>query len=393
MNRRICVVTSTRADLGLLSQLCSKLQGSEGVDFQLVATGTHLVPGYGNTLLEIKELRLPITAKIPFPSPSSTNDWMALTSGQITKDFSACFTKLRPDIVVLLGDRFEILAVAIAAFLMKIPIAHIHGGEITEGALDDSMRHAITKLSQLHFAAAEPYRTRIIQLGESPENVFFVGAPGLDNIRNLKLLDQDELESSLGIKFQKPTFTVTYHPETLANANVDSETVASMLTALRDFESASIVFTMPNTDSGGIQVSEKIKSALPHSPNWHFFESLGHKRYLSLISISDCVIGNSSSGIIEAPFLGVPTVNIGNRQKGRLRANSIIDSSGEYEQIKKAIELALTAQFKVIAQKRKTPYGHGNAADKMVKILKEVDLKKLGQKIFFVNNQDHSKSN
>ncbi|MBS3964066.1 MAG: UDP-N-acetylglucosamine 2-epimerase (hydrolyzing), partial [Methylomonas sp.] len=322
--RKICVVTGSRADYGLLYWLMKDIQADAGLELQLVATGMHLSPEFGSTWQQIAADGFNISHKVEMLLSSDTPVGISKAMGLSLIGFADALAALQPDIVVVLGDRFEIFAAAQAAMNLRIPLAHIHGGELSEGAVDDAIRHALTKLSHLHFTATETYRHRVIQLGEQPERVFNVGAPGLDNIHRLPLLDRAALEDSIGFRLGAKNFLVTFHPVTLEKQTA-GEQFEALLQALDGFDDAHILFTHSNADADGRAMAGLIEAyRAKHPDRVAVFVSLGSVRYLSAMRHVDAVVGNSSSGIIEAPALGVATVNIGDRQRGRLCANSVI---------------------------------------------------------------------
>ncbi|MCL6598711.1 MAG: UDP-N-acetylglucosamine 2-epimerase (hydrolyzing) [Alicyclobacillus macrosporangiidus] len=383
MKRKICVVTGTRAEYGLLYWLMREIERDEDLVLQVVVTGMHLSPEFGETYKIIEQDGFPIADKIEILLSSDTAVGMAKSVGLAVMGFAESFKNLQPDIVVLLGDRFEMLAAAQTALLMRIPIAHIHGGELSEGAVDEAIRHSITKMAQYHFVAAEPYRRRVIQLGEHPDRVYNVGAPGLDAISRMDLMSKSELERDLGWSLGDTTFLVTYHPVTLQSED-PVVTVQELLAALDAFPEAHVLITMPNADAGGRSVARLLGAYASRCPERVLaVASLGQQRYLSALKLADVVIGNSSSGIIEAPFLGTPTVNIGDRQAGRLRARSVIDCPGERAIIVEAIRKALTPEFQALAANVETPYGKGDASSKIKELLKTVPLDGVVAKKFF----------
>lgn len=360
--RKICVVTGTRAEYGLFSWLLKEIQGDDDLQLQVVATGMHLSPEFGLTYRTIEGDGFTIAAKVEMLLSSDTPVGIAKSIGLGVIGFADALANLRPDIVVVLGDRYEILAAVQAALVARIPVAHIHGGETTEGAVDESIRHAITKMSHLHFVAAEPYRTRVIQMGEDPETVFNVGALGIENIRRMPLLDKSPLEESLNFELGTTCFLVTYHPATLG-ATAPQLAMQALLEALDHFPEARIIFTKPNSDAEGRILGQMIDQyALRNAGRVAVFTSMGQLRYLSALHHSAVVIGNSSSGIIEAPACHIPTVNIGDRQSGRLKADSIIDSPERTETIVAAIQQALSPSFRERIRESVSLYGHGQTA-------------------------------
>ncbi len=382
MKRRIAVITGARADYGLLYWLIHDLHHAEDMELQLLATGMHLMPEFGNTIEVIRKDGFPVAEEVDLGLVSDEPEAIAVAMGRGMIGFAGAFSRLRPDLVVILGDRFEMLSAASAAFVQRIPIAHIHGGEVTEGALDEGFRHAITKLSHLHFTAAEPYRRRVIQMGEQPSRVFDVGAPGLDHLRRSTLLSREALEHALDFKLGRMNFLVTFHPATLDLDDAATQ-CKELLTALDAFEDARIIFTLPNADPGGRAIIPLLEDYTDsHAGRCALFASLGQLRYLSLMKEVQVVIGNSSSGIIEAPALGVPTVNIGDRQRGRLRARSVLDCPPLAPVIASRMREALSPEFRRACTPIAPPYGGGHAAGIMLQILRETDFRTLRYKRF-----------
>ena len=379
--RKICIVTGTRAEYGPLYWLMKEVGADPDLQLQIIATGMHLSPEFGLTYQQIEADGFSIDAKVEMLLSSDSPVGIAKSMGLGVIGFADALDQLEPDILVVLGDRFEILAAAQAAMVARIPIAHIHGGETTEGAFDESIRHAITKMAQWHFVAAEPYRKRVIQLGETSDRVFNFGAPGLDHLQRLEWIDRPSLEKSLAIKLDPPVFLVTYHPATLSQQKPIAA-LNELLAALDEFPQATTIFTYPNADTGGRALIERLDQWV--ATNRHHakaFVSLGQQRYLSLMHEADVIIGNSSSGLTEAPALKKATVNIGNRQKGRLRASSIIDASEEKELIVAAINKALSKEFRAELPFTKSLYGSGDVSRRIKDTLKTVTLQT--QKAFF----------
>ena len=382
-NRKICVVTGTRAEYGLLFWLMKEIEADAVLDLQLAVTGAHLSEKFGNTVSVIENDGFTVDARIDLDLSSDTPVGITRSLGLGVTGFGEAFERLAPDIVVVLGDRYETFAAAQAAMLARIPIAHIHGGEITEGAIDDAMRHAITKLSHLHFTAAEPYRTRVIQLGEHPDRVFSTGAIGLDNIDRLDLLDRAGLEAETGIPAGQGFFLVTYHPVTAGTGGEDRE-AEEMLNAFDGFGDYAVLLTGVNADPGHDHIAGLLSAYAEAQPNRvSMHGSLGQLRYLSAMKHSAGVIGNSSSGIIEAPALGVPTINIGDRQKGRLRAPSVLDCDGTKDAITAAIERALDPGFLAGLKDMDLPYGTPGASVEIERRLKGADLGAILGKSFY----------
>ena len=374
MKRKICVVTGTRAEYGLLHRLLLILKNDPQIELQLVVTGSHLSPSHGMTVDEIESDGFVPVAKLSVDlsddSKLATVEAMADVTSQIAKTLSS----LNPDVVVLLGDRYEILATAQAALILDIPVAHIHGGEITSGAFDDSIRHAITKMSSLHFVAAEDYARRVVQLGEQPSSVFNVGSLGVENALASKPMNKSDLSKALNVELESPILLVTYHPTTRSTMSVTEE-IDQVLSALENFSYCTIVFTGVNADPGNAEVSSRIIKFVQRDAKLRSLHaSLGQNKYLSLLNLCDVVIGNSSSGIIEAPAFGKPTVNIGNRQDGRLRADSIIDVGVTKQEIQTAIETALSPTWRERCAKTVSSYKSSNTAQLIADTLKNAEL-------------------
>lgn len=381
LERKICVVTGSRAEYGLLYWLMKEIAADSDLELQVIVTGMHLSPEFGLTYQQIESDGFAIEAKVEVLLSSDSPVGVAKSMGLGVIGFADALYQSKPDILVLLGDRFEILAAAQAAMVSGIPIAHIHGGETTEGAFDESIRHAITKMAQWHFVAAEAYRKRVIQLGETPDRVFNFGAPGLDHLQYFNWLDRSSLEKSLGISLTLPTFLIAYHPATLGHQE-PFIAMNELLVALDEFPDVRVIFTYPNADTGGRALIKRIDRWV--ATNKHrakAFVSLGQQRYLSLMREADVIIGNSSSGLTEAPALKKATVNIGDRQKGRLKASSIIDASEENNSIVAAINKALSEEFRARLPSTKSLYGSGDVSRRIKDTLKTVALQT--QKAFF----------
>ena len=369
--RKICVVTGTRAEYGLFYPVMKKIQTSDKLELQLIATTMHLSEEFGSTYKQIEKDGFTIDEKIENLLASDTKSAIAKSTGMATILLSDAFDRLRPDVVLLLGDRFETHAAATTAMLMNIPIAHIHGGEITEGAVDEQIRHSITKMSTIHFASTEKYRQRIIQMGEDPSRVFTSGAPGIDNIMNLELLSKTELENDLHWKFGKRSALFTYHPVTLGNSKIIDE-IDHIFRALEKSD-LNILFTYANADDNGRLINQKIEAFCQSNPNkYKVVKSLGQLRYLSAMKYVDLLIGNTSSGIIEAASFQKPVVNIGDRQKGRLQSGNVIDCAGDA--LQSAIEQALSEKFQNKCKTITSIYGNGNASDTIVDMLSNIEL-------------------
>lgn len=379
--RKICIVTGTRAEYGLLYWLMKEIADDNELHLQIIATGMHLSPEFGLTYEQVETDGFTIDAKVEMLLSSDTTVGISKSIGLGVIGFADALERLKPNILVLLGDRFEILAAAQAAMVARIPIAHIHGGETTEGAFDEQIRHAITKFAQWHFVAAEPYRQRVIQLGESPDRVFNFGSPGLDHLQYMNWLNRPALEQSLDLELRSPLFLVTYHPVTLDKQS-PSIPMRELLMALDSFPNATVILTYPNADTGGRILIEEIERWV--SQNQHRakgFVSLGQQRYLSLMGEADVIIGNSSSGLTEAPALKKATVNVGDRQKGRLKAKSVIDTPERSQDIVKGIYQALSKEFQSMLPSVESLYGKGNVSQQIKEKLKFVPLQT--QKTFF----------
>ena len=371
--RRLAFFTSTRAEYGLLRPVMAEVASRTGMILQVIVSGTHLLETHGATWREIVADGFPVDERVEMITTSDDAESVALSAAQVLSGVASALGRLKPDVLVLLGDRYELLAAAQASVLSRIPIAHIHGGEATEGAIDNSIRHAITKLAQWHFTAAESYANRIRQMGEASARVWNVGAPAMDNIAALDPLPKAELEAFLGLTLRAPAYLVTYHPVTLQ----DDSGLAAMQSLLRalDTNSGSIVITGTNVDPGAGVIRSSLQAFANDRPNRvALVESLGSRRYLSLMRHVDVVVGNSSSGLLEAPALGVPTVDIGNRQRGRLRAPSVLHCGESKEEIIRALEKALSAEHRVIAARRESPYGKPGASRRIVDLLQSLEV-------------------
>ena len=380
--RKICVVTSTRAEYGLLYWLLKEIKADSELKLQLIVTGMHLSPEFGLTYKEI-EKEFKIDKKIEILSSSHTSLDICAEMARVYEKFAPALAELKPDILVLLGDRYEIFGVAGVASIMQIPIAHIHGGETTQGAFDEAFRHSITKMSHIHFAATNEYANRIIQLGEDPSRVFNVGGPGIENIKKLNLLNKDEFEKSIKFKLAKKNILITFHPVTLENSSA-REQFNELLNALDELEETNFIFTKANSDTDGDVINKMIDEYVSENPQKAVaFVSLEQLRYLSAIKFVDIVLGNSSSGLLEVPSFKKATINIGDRQKGRARASSVIDVRPVKEEILAAIKRAYSKEFEQTLKDTINPYDGGNPSKKMVKILKEIKLDGILKKKFY----------
>jgi GDP/UDP-N,N'-diacetylbacillosamine 2-epimerase (hydrolysing) len=382
MKRKICVVTGTRADYGLLRWFMQGVKDDPQLTLQVIATGMHLSPIFGLTYKEIENDGFSIDWKVETIGEFDTPVEISESIADGIRGCARAISKLQPDLLVVLGDRFEIFAAATAALAARVPIAHIHGGEATEGLIDEAIRHAITKMSHLHFVAAEDYKMRVIQLGENPNNVFLVGGLGLDSISRLKLLEREALEDSLGIKFKSRSLLITFHPVTLEIDSAEHQ-MQELLAALSILQDTTLIFTLPNADTGGRALIDMIQSFVQSRPNAYSYTSLGQLKYLSCIKFVDGVVGNSSSGLIEVPSFKKGTINIGDRQRGRLKSQSVIDCIPARKSIEEALTKLYSTQFQESLETTKNPYGDGGASEKVLQFIKKVDLSDLLKKEFF----------
>lgn len=380
--KKICVVTGTRAEYGLLYWLMKEIEADKDLELQLIVTGMHLSPEFGLTYKEI-EKEFKINKKIEMLLSSDTSIGISKSMGLAQISFAEAYDELNPDMVIVLGDRYEIFSAASAAMIGKIPIAHLHGGETTEGAFDESIRHSITKMSHLHFTATDEYKNRVIQLGEHPSRVFNVGGMGIENIKKLKLLSKEEFEKSIDFKLNKKNILVTFHPVTLEKSTA-KEQFQELLDAIDELKDTNIIFTKANSDPDGRVINQMIDEYV--AKNFHKsigFSSLGQLRYLSALQFVDAMVGNSSSGLTEAPSFKIGTINIGDRQKGRIKAESVIDCVSNKEKIKKVFEKLYSLEFQNILSDVQNPYGNGCASIKIIEEVKKVDLTDILKKTFY----------
>lgn len=381
MKRKICVVTGTRADYGLLRWVMQGIKDDPELTLQVIATGMHLSPEFGLTYQAIEDDGFCIDRKLEMLVSSDSTVGVAKTMGLGLIGFADALSGLQPDLLVVLGDRFEIFSAVAAALVARIPVAHLHGGETTEGAFDEALRHSITKMSHLHFVATEEYRRRVIQLGEQPERVFLVGGLGIDNIKRLKLLDRTELEASLDFKLGPKNLLITFHPVTLESATAAKQ-MEELLAALSALQDTNLVFTMPNADADGRLLIKMVEQFVAQHTNARAYSSLGQQRYLSCIAHVDGVIGNSSSGLLEAPSLKKGTINIGDRQRGRVQAASVINCQPDRRSIAAALDKLYSQAFQASLRQVSNPYGEGGASEKVVSALKNQDLSHIVKKAF-----------
>lgn len=384
MKRKICVVTATRAEYGPLKALLEDIKNDSELELQIISTGTHLSPEYGLTNQQILNDGFFINKKIEILLSSDTAVGVSKSMGLAQISFAEAFEELKPDILLVLGDRYELIPIVSAANVSLIPVAHISGGEVTEGAIDELIRHAVTKLSHLHFTAMNEYSQRVIQMGEQPERVFTVGEVGLDNLLRMKLMSRDEFEESIGRKLNKRNILFTYHPVTTQEIYEVERDFNQILLGLEQLHDTLIIFTKANADVGGRLINKMIDEYVEkHSEKAIAFTSLGQLRYLSALQYVDAVVGNSSSGIVEAPSFKVATINIGDRQRGRVKAQSTLDIGVDAAELVSALQTINTSEFQARLAKVKNPYGQGNSSRKVVDILKKVDLNMLKTKRFY----------
>lgn len=387
--RKICVVTGTRAEYGLLSRLMRMIKESNKTLLQVVATNMHLSPKYGNTYKEIEADGFVIDKRVPIIDETAPNDSHStvMEMSRALSGFADAYSELKPDMLVVLGDRYEILASAAAALIMRIPIAHISGGDVTEGAFDDAIRHSITKMSQLHFPSTEEYRKRVIQLGEQPDRVFNVGALGVENIKKMPLMGKEEIEKEIDFKINNNTILVTYHPVTLGNRTAKDD-IEDFVAALEERTDIRVIFTMPNSDTGGQFIVDAINDFVAKNPERaKAYKSLGVVRYLSVMRQVAAVVGNSSSGLVEVPSFGIPTLNIGDRQKGRLAADSVYSCTPDKTDVLNGLDIVLSPAFRQKAAETHNPYEKENTAQTIFDVISTYPLEQLNQKHFYDINQ------
>ena len=380
--RKICIVTGSRAEYGLLYWLIKEIKADQDFKLQLIATGMHLSSKFGLTY-KVIEKDFKIDKKIDMHLSSDTSIGISKSMGKAQTSFSRAFKALKPDIIVVLGDRYEIFSAVSAAMIGKIPIAHIHGGEITEGSWDDCIRHCISKMAHLHFVATEEYKNRVIQLGEDPSRVFNTGGMGIENIKKLQLLNKNEFEKSINFKLNKKNILITFHPETLDNNN-SKEQFQELLNAINELEDTNIIFTKANSDLNGKIINQMIDKHTNRYPKKSIgFTSLGQLRYLSALQYVDAVVGNSSSGLLEAPSFKIGTINIGERQKGRIRAESVVDCLANKKDILKSFKRLYSKNFQDLLGNVNNPYDNGSSSKKIIRVLKNFKLKNILKKSFY----------
>ena len=380
--RKVCIITGSRADYGLLYWLIKEVEKDKNLKLQLIVTGMHLSSKFGSTYKEI-EKDFKIDKKIDIHLSSDTSIGISRSMGIAQTSFAKAYNELKPDIIVVLGDRYEIFSAVSSAMISKIPIAHLHGGEATEGLIDEAIRHCITKMSHLHFTATEEYSKRVIQLGEEPNRVFNVGGAGIENIKRLKLLTKEDFEKSINFKLNIKNILVTFHPVTL-EGKTSKKHFQELLDSIDDLEDTNIIFTKANSDVDGKVINQMINQYTKKNLKKSFcVASLGQLRYLSALQYIDFIIGNSSSGLLEAPSFKTGTINIGDRQNGRLKAESVVDCLPNKKNIKRAIKKIYSNRFQNILKDVKNPYDHGCVSKKITKVLKKVKLDEILKKNFF----------
>jgi len=381
--KKVCVITGTRAEYGLLYWLMKGIQSSKKLELQIVVTGMHLSPEFGLTYKQIEQDGFTINKKVEMLLSSDSEVGITKSMGLGLVGFADVFNDLKPDLIVVLGDRFEIFIAAAAAMIAKIPVAHLHGGETTEGAFDEPIRHSITKMSHLHFTATDEYRKRVIQLGEQPDRVFNVGAIGIDNINRLNLLSKKEFEESIQFKLGEKNLLVTFHPVTLENATSEVQ-FKNLLASIEKLDKTHIIFTKANADTDGRIINKMIDEYVANNIKSSVaFDSLGQLRYLSAMKFVDGVVGNSSSGILEAPSFKVGTVNIGDRQRGRIRASSVIDCLPTEEGISEALIKLFNEEFRQLFKQTISPFGEGGTAKKIMHVLESTSFDGMLKKQFY----------
>jgi len=382
IRRKICVVTGTRAEYGLLYWLMKGIDSDPELELQIIATGMHLSSEFGNTYQQIESDGFVIDKKVDIELSSDSEVGISKSMGLGVIGCAKAFNDLKPDLCIVLGDRFEIFSAVSAAMISKIPMAHLHGGEATEGLIDEPIRHSITKMSHLHFVAAKEYKNRVIQLGEQPDRVFNVGGLGIDNINKLKLLSRESFEQAINFSLGEKNILVTFHPVTLESSTAEIK-FKELLGALDDLQDTKIIFTKANSDTDGRVINSMIDDYVTSHDNTISFTSMGQLNYLSALQFMDAVVGNSSSGLLEAPSFKIGTIDIGDRQKGRTKANSVINCSPEKEDISKSLGRLYSKDFQNIVKNTKNPYGSGGASKKIISTIKDINLKGILKKPFY----------
>jgi GDP/UDP-N,N'-diacetylbacillosamine 2-epimerase (hydrolysing) len=380
--RSVCVVTGSRAEYGLLYWLMKEIQTAKDLELQIIATGMHISPEFGNTYRQIEQDGFKIDKKVEMLLSSDSEVGITKSMGLGLIGFANAFHDLSPDLIVVLGDRFEIFSAVSAAMIAKIPVAHLHGGEATEGLIDEPIRHSITKMSHLHFTAAKEYKDRVIQLGEQPDRVFNVGGLGADNINKLKLLSKSDFESAINFGLGGKNIIVTFHPVTLENSTAEIQ-FKELLESIDKLKDTKIIFTKANSDTNGRVINSMIDDYADNHDNAIAFTSMGQLNYLSALQFVDAVVGNSSSGLLEAPSFKIGTIDIGDRQNGRIKADSIISCEPIKESIDSAFKKLYSEEFQHIVNNVENPYGKGGASHKVVRIIKDINLDNIVKKSFY----------
>ena len=382
IKKKICIVTGSRSEYSLLYWLMREINADNNLDLQIVATGMHLSTEFGNTYKNIENDGFFINKKIHMLISSDADSAISKSIGIGMIGFADAFSDLKPDLLIVLGDRFEIFSAVSAAMIAKIPVAHLHGGEVTEGAFDEYIRHSITKMSHLHFTATEEYKARVIQLGEQPNKVFNVGGLGVDNIKKIKLLSRVDFEKVTGVNLDKRNILVTFHPATLERSTSEFQ-FKELLNSISKLKNTKIIFTKSNSDTDGRVINNMIDNYVYSHDNAIAFMSMGRINYLSALQFVDAVVGNSSSGLAEAPSFNIGTINIGDRQKGRIEAESVISCQPKEFLIDSAMERLYTLDFQNILKEVDNPYGTGGASEKIIKIIKTIKLDNILKKTFY----------
>ena len=381
IKRKICVITGSRAEYGLLYWLIKEINSDNELELQLIATGMHLSPEFGSTYREI-EKNFKINKKIEMDLSSDTSQSISKSMGLAQISFSQAYSELKPDLITVLGDRYEILSAVISAMISNIPIAHIHGGEITEGSWDNNIRHCISKMAHLHFTASEEYKRRVIQLGEQPNKVYNVGGLGIENIKKLNLLSKSDLEDTINFKFNLKNIMITFHPVTLEN-NTSKNQFQEILNAINELKDTNIIFTKANSDLNGKVINQMIDEYIYENPKKSVsYLSLGQEKYLSVLQYIDVIVGNSSSGLLEAPSFKIATINIGDRQKGRICSKSVINCLPIKKNIKKSLEIVYSPKFQKLLKTVENPYDNGITSKKIARVLKNFNLENILKKQF-----------
>jgi len=380
---KICTVTGSRAEFYILKNLIKKLEKSKSIKQHLIVTGSHNSKTFGSTINQIKKAKIKIGSKINISLKNDSEIGITKSFAIGVRLFSKKFLKIKPDILLILGDRYEIFAAAMAACFNRIPIAHIHGGESTQGAIDEAIRHSITKLSHIHFVSTNDYHKRVKQLGENKNYIFNIGSMGVESLKQTNLLNKKRLEKRLNLKFSKKNILVTFHPETIKSRNENKNNLKELLKSLKHLKETTIIFTMPGADINFKMIVREIKKFVETNKKSYFFKSLGDELYFSLCKIVDLMLGNSSSGIIEMPSFKKGTINIGERQRGRVKPKSVLNVNFNEKKIRNRIRYSYSKKFNSILKNVKNPYDQGNSSDKLVKILSKINLKNILNKKFF----------